>query len=498
MAERDLPNSGAVEADLLIVGAGLSGVGMAATMMDKSPQTSFLIAERRTDIGGTWDLFRYPGIRSDSDMHTLGFEFEPWREDRAIAGAGAILSYINRTVDQRGFRDRIMLGQKVISADWDGDEARWRVVLEDEREERQLIKARFLHLGVGYYDYDEPHDALLTGRERFEGQMIHPQFWPGNLDYSGKRIVVIGSGATAVTLVPAMAETAAQVTMLQRTPTWMVVRPSVDRIANLLRKALPARLAYALTRFKNTRFQDWIFRRMRRHPEQAKAYLLKQIEAELGDRFEPADFTAPYAPWDQRICLVPDGDLFSAIKAGKAEIVTDHIETIEEHGVLLKSGRRLPADIIVTATGLKMALGGKIALSVNGVPLDLSHHYFYKSCMLSNIPNLSVSLGYFNASFTLRLSLVADYVARLLNTMRERGAEIAVPVMLPGTEPPAAAPFAMTSGYLQRAQGIMPMSAASLPWRLEPDYLTECKWMKSSPISDEIIAFERASCQRAR
>lgn len=491
MAEADLKMA-CRDIDVLIVGAGLSGIGMAATLRQKNPLENILIVERRDDIGGTWTLFRYPGIRSDSDMHTLGFEFEPWREERAIAGGDAILRYMDHTIDKYDLRDKILFSHRVVSADWDGHDGRWRVVLEGRAGARQLVRARFLHLGAGYYDHDEPYDAVLPGRETFEGELVHPQFWPEDLDYSGKRVVVIGSGATAVTLVPAMSARAAHVTMLQRTPTWVAILPSRDRLANAMRKLMPAKLAYGLTRFKNTRFQDWMFRRMRNRPEQAKTYLLKQISSHLGDRFRAADFTPPYDPWDQRLCVVPDGDLFAAMKAGKADVVTDHVERIEANGILLRSGRRLPADIIVTATGLKMVLGGKIAMSVDGRPLDFSQHYFYKSCMLSNVPNLTMSLGYFNASFTLRLSLVADYVSRLLDMMHGARADIATPVILPGEEPAEIEPFQMTSGYLQRARGVMPKSASCLPWRLEQDYLTDLKWMRNSPVDDGILTLDRA------
>lgn len=491
MAEADL-RAVYRDVDVLIVGAGLSGIGMAATLQQKCPQEDFLIVERRADIGGTWALFRYPGIRSDSDMHTLGFEFEPWQDKQAIAGGDAILGYLNNAADKHELRKKILFNHRVISADWDSHEARWRVVLEDQDDTRQFVKARFIHLGAGYYDHDEPYDAALPGRDNFQGRLIHPQFWPDDLDYSGKRVVVIGSGATAVTLVPAMAARAAHVTMLQRTPTWIAVLPSQDAKANLMRRLLPEKLAYALTRFKNTRFQGWMFKRMRAHPEKAKEYLLKQIKGHLGDQFRPADFTPPYDPWDQRLCVVPDADLFDAMKAGKADVVTDHIETIEANGILLKSGRRLAADIIVTATGLKMTLAGKIAISVDGRAADLSQHYFYKSCMLSNIPNLTMSLGYFNASFTLRLALVAEHASQLLNMMRGTGTDIATAVLRPGEEPSEIEPFEMTSGYLERARNIMPKSAASLPWRLEQDYLIERKWMKSASVDDGIMTFDRA------
>lgn len=483
--------------DVAIVGAGLSGIGMAAHLQAKCPGLDFTILERRDAVGGTWDLFRYPGIRSDSDMHTLGFEFEPWTDDKSIAGGDAILRYMNRVVDQRGIRERIRFGSRVLSADWDGHSARWRLVVEAADGGRQLLQARFLYLGAGYYDHDDPHDAFLPGRESFAGTMIHPQFWPDDLDYRGKRVLVIGSGATAVTIVPAMAETAAHVTMLQRTPTWYAVRPSRDALANVLRRVLPSRAAYALTRFKNIRVSDWAFRRMRGRPDKARHMLGEGIRRQLGDTYRAEDFTPPYDPWDQRLCMVPDGDLFRAMRSGKASVLTDHIEAIDARGIRLKSGRYLEADIIVTATGLRLAVGGKIALSVNGRLLDASRHYYYKSCMLSNVPNLVMMFGYLNASWTLRVDLVADYACRLLKLMDEAGADIATPVLAPGEEPAEGELFGMSSGYLARGRYLLPRSAQAMPWKLSQDYRFDARWMKDDPVDDGILTFDRAAAPRA-
>lgn len=324
------------DVDVLIVGAGISGIGMAAHMKMLCPDRSFAIVERRAQIGGTWDLFRYPGVRSDSDMHTLGFVFEPWKHEKSIADGPAILEYLNRIADERDIRRHIRFDSKVLSADFDSEAAHWVVTVEGPDGERRRLTARWLYLGSGYYDYDTPYEAHFEGRADFRGQIIHPQFWPENFDYSGKRVVVIGSGATAVTIVPSMADTAAHVTMLQRTPTWYGIRPARDAIANFLRKILPEELAYRITRFKNVRLQNLVFKRARTQPEKVKQFLTKRIKAALGDKYDEKAFTPPYNPWDQRLCLVPDADLFEAIKAGKASVVTDHIDRFDATGIKLK------------------------------------------------------------------------------------------------------------------------------------------------------------------
>ncbi|MEO0463897.1 MAG: NAD(P)/FAD-dependent oxidoreductase [Pseudomonadota bacterium] len=485
--------------DVLIVGAGISGIGMAAHMEMKAPHHSYTIVERRENLGGTWDLFRYPGIRSDSDMHTLGFDFEPWRHEKSIADAPAILDYLNQIVDERGIRQHIRHGHKVISADFREDEARWHVAMELEDGSTTHLTANFLYLGSGYYDYDEPFDAGFELGE-FKGQVLHPQFWPEHLDYAGKRVVVIGSGATAVTIVPAMSDpsksdSAAHVTMLQRTPTWMWARPAKDAIANALRRFLPERLAYKITRFKNIKMQDISFKMARDKPEKVKAQLTGGIQKALGDKFEPETFAPPYDPWDQRVCLVPDDDLFEAMKAGKASIVTGQIERFEEAGVRLKSGELLDADIIVTATGLKMAVAGKIAISHNGAPVDFAERFYYKGCMFSNLPNLAVVFGYLNASWTLRADINSDYVCRVLNHMRSTGSDMAVPVLTPESQAAIEEDdvFDFSSGYIQRSKHIMPKNAISYPWRLNQEYVVDRKQMAKDPVDDGIMAFRAAS-----
>ncbi|MGN6595964.1 flavin-containing monooxygenase [Sphingopyxis terrae] len=482
-----------VDQDVLIVGAGLSGIGMAAHLQMHSPDRSFALVERRANLGGTWDLFRYPGIRSDSDMHTLGFVFEPWRHEKSIADGPSILEYLNRIVDERGIREHIRFNNKVVGADWDSAAARWTVTMEDDKGAVSTTTARWLYLGSGYYDYDEPFDANFTGREDFAGQIIHPQFWPKDFDYSGKKVVVIGSGATAVTIVPSMADKAAHVTMLQRTPTWYAIRPAKDGFANFLRKILPEKTAYRLTRFKNIRLQDIVFRRAREKPEKVADFLTKKLKQALGDRYDPVAFTPPYNPWDQRLCLVPDADFFEAMKAGKASVVTDHIERFDKTGIQLKSGQHLDADVIITATGLKLAVAGKIPVRVDGEPVAWNEHFYYKACMFSNVPNFSVVFGYLNASWTLRADIVSEYVCRVLNHMRDTGTTVAMPLLADPTSLTEENIFDFSSGYIQRAIHIMPKNADKLPWRLSQNYVQDRIDMRTGPVDDGVLKFGKAA-----
>ena len=489
----DAQTSTAPPVDLLIVGAGISGIGMAAHLSRKCPGKSYAVLERRKALGGTWDLFRYPGIRSDSDMYTLGFEFEPWRDDRAIAGGDAILAYLGRVADRFGIREKIRFGRKVLSADWDSAAGLWTIETEDDAGNVETHRGRFLFLGSGYYDYDDPHDAQIPGLARFGGSVVHPQFWPGDLDYSGKRVVVIGSGATAATLVPALSEKAEKVTMLQRTPSWYFAKPAKDRLASILRRILPEKAAYALSRLWNVRLQSLLFKRAREKPDQVKQFLHQQIDKKLPAGYDRADFTPPYNPWEQRLCLVPDGDLFDAIGSGKAEIVTGRIETVDETGIALEDGRHIDADMIVTATGLKLALFGKIAISLDGQPVDFTKTFYYRNCMLSNVPNFFALFGYLSAAWTLRVDMVAGWLCRLLRHMDKAGADIATPG-LPGEHGLVAEnPVDLfSSGYLQRARHLMPQSSATPPWRLSMDYLADRKEMRSAPIDDGVLRFEPA------
>ena len=479
------------EIDVLIVGAGISGVSMAAHLKRMCPETSFEIAEQRAKLGGTWDLFRYPGVRSDSDMHTLGFRFAPWADDRSIAGGDAIRHYLERVVDTFDIRSHVRCGSKVVSADWHSDQARWRITLEDANGYRE-VAARWLHLASGYYDYDEPHEAHLPGLERFEGAVVHPQFWPEGFDYAGKRVVVIGSGATAVTLVPAMAAKATHVTMLQRTPTWMISHPARDPWARRIRRWLGEERGNRLIRFINVRIAHTFFHRARRKPANVAAHLRRRLQRELGTRYDPALFEPPYGPWEQRLCLVPDGDFIAAVNEGRASVVTGTIAGFELDGVRLASGERLAADIVVTATGLKLLLGGKIAASLDGKPIDWRAHWFYRGCMLSNLPNLSVVFGYLNNSWTLRADNTSDYVCRVLQHMAQTRADVAVPQLLENHGLEEADIVLFSSGYLQRARPLMPKSAPALPWRLNMNYLEDCRDFRQRPVADGVLRFARA------
>ena len=478
------------EIDVAIVGAGISGISMAAHMKMMCPERSFAMLERRSNIGGTWDLFRYPGIRSDSDMHTLGFRFEPWVHEKAIADAPAIREYLDRIVRERDILRHIRFDTRVQSADWDSEAGFWRITVEDNDGWHELT-ARFLYLASGYYDYDDPHDAQLPGLENFGGQVIHPQFWPEDVDYSGKRVVVIGSGATAVTIVPAIAGEAAHVTMLQRTPTWMAAGPSRDRIANTLRKFMPGWLAYWLTRQKNIRLRDYLFKRARSQPDKVAGFLTGLLKQELGEDFPLDDFQPPYPPWDQRMCLVPDSDFFKAIKAGTASITTGQIAGFTAEGIKLADGEVLPADIVITATGLRLALGGKIDISLDGRKLDWTEHWFYRGCMFSNVPNLAIVFGYLNASWTLRADNNADYICRVLGRMQDKRAQVAVPYLPEDHDLEEVEPFPFSSGYLQRAKHLVPKSDGKLPWRLNQDYLEDCRDFRKRPVDDGVLRFER-------
>ena len=480
--------------DVLIVGAGISGIGMAVHLAQALPDHRYAIVERRPNLGGTWDLFRYPGIRSDSDMHTLGFSFEPWREQKAIADGPSILAYLNRIADERGVRDHIRFSHHVESADWDSAAACWRVRVTKGDGSKGEIMARFLFLGAGYYDYDEPHDPAFAGAEDFAGEVIHPQFWPSNLDYQGKRVVIIGSGATAVTMVPAMADTGAgHVTMLQRTPTWYFIRPAEDRLANALRRVMPDRWAYALTRFKNVRLQNFAFKLARRNPEKVKTALLDRIDEAMGGaHYDRSAFTPPYNPWEQRLCLVPDGDFFDALKDGRADIVTAQIDRFVSEGVRLTDGRVIEADIIVTATGLKLAVGGKVAVSIDGRPVTWNEHYYYKGCMFSNVPNLVTVFGYLNASWTLKADIVSTWTCRVLRHMAATGAAVATPRLRPEDAADAEAVFDFSSGYIQRALDYLPRNGAKAPWKLNQDYLLDRGIMLNDPVEDGVLTFHKA------
>ena len=472
--------------DVLIVGAGLSGIGAAVHLQQNCPNETYAILEGRDAIGGTWDLFRYPGIRSDSDMYTLGYRFKPWKSAKAIADGPSIRSYIRETATEHGINQHIRFGHKVTNAAWDSEAARWTVTTN-----KSTLTCRFLYMCSGYYNYGQGHRPTWEGEAEFKGQIIHPQFWPESLDYKGKRVVVIGSGATAVTLVPAMAGTAAHVTMLQRSPTWMVSRPGSDAIANALKAILPAQMAYDIVRWKNVTLGQYFYKQTRNNPGKVRELLLKRLAKLLPADYDlETHFTPGYNPWDQRLCLVPDADLFNAITAGKAEIVTDQIAKFEAGGIRLHNGKLLEADIIVTATGLKLEALGGMTVTVDGETRRTADALAYKGMMFSGIPNLAQSFGYINASWTLRSDLIADYVCRLLNHMRKAGVDIATPTPAADVVPERLA-MDLQSGYVQRGADALPRSGNRAPWMVTANYKYDRKELMEGPVTDE-MAFAKA------
>lgn len=474
--------------DVLIVGAGLSGIGTAWHLQHHCPDRSFVLLESRDAIGGTWDLFRYPGIRSDSDMYTLGYSFEPWTGDSAIADGPSILAYLNRVADKYDLRRHIKFGHHVESASFDSASARWLVTaMVDGREVR--FSANWLHMASGYYDYAEAHLPVFPGAESFAGPLFHAQFWPEELDVQGKRVVVIGSGATAVTIVPELARSgAAKVTMLQRSPTYMVSRPAVDRLANRLRRLFGDRTSYGIVRWRNVLMQMAFYQLARRRPALMKRLIRKGLMRGLPPDYEiERHFNPAYNPWDQRLCLVPDADLFRAIRQGRAEIVTDRIERIEPNGILLASGRELPADFIVAATGLKLQLFSGIRFSLDGSPRPLSGAMAYKGMMFAGVPNLSYSFGYTNASWTLKADLTSVYLCRLLNHLGATGRAIAVPEPQPDVSPIDFLDF--TSTYVQRARDILPVQGDRTPWKLHQNYLRDLALLRFGKLEDGVMRF---------
>jgi cation diffusion facilitator CzcD-associated flavoprotein CzcO len=476
--------------DVLIVGAGLSGVGAAHHLQERQPRRRYAILEARQDLGGTWDLFRYPGIRSDSDMHTLGYRFKPWTAEKSITDGDSILRYIRETAEENGIDDRIRFGHRVMRAEWSSEKARWTVEAErtDSGEAVQLT-CDFLWACGGYYRYDEGYTPDFEGRERFGGEIVHPQHWPEDLDYAGKRVVVIGSGATAITLVPSMAEDAAHVTMLQRSPSYIVSLPAADAIANGLRRLLPEKLVYSLVRWKNVLLQMLVYRLSRRRPNVVKRMVRRGVERSLPAGYDvDTHFTPRYDPWDQRLCLVPDGDLFEAISAGRASVVTDRIETFTESGLELESGSELEADVIVTATGLNLLFLGGIELTVDGRRVDVPQTMTYKGMMLSGVPNLAFTTGYTNASWTLKADLVSEYVCRLLAHMDEHGHRKCVPELADPsvTEKPL---LDFTSGYVLRSLDRFPKQGSKAPWRLRQNYVVDVPSIKFGPVEDGAMRF---------
>jgi len=475
--------------DVLIVGAGLSGIGAARHLKSQCPDKSFAILEGRETMGGTWDLFRYPGIRSDSDMYTLGYNFKPWTEKQVIADGHRIRNYIAETARENAIENKIRYGHKVVAAEWHSDTANWTVTVQKSSGETVQIRCHWLMMCSGYYNYEEGFTPEFKGRDDFKGQVIHPQFWPENLDYSGKRVVVIGSGATAITLIPSMTDKAQHVVMLQRTPSYVVSVPQFDPMVRILLKFLPEMTVYNLSRARNNFITQMIFKLSRKYPNFMRKLLLKQVKAQVGPNFDMKHFTPPYNPWDQRLCAVPNGDLFKALRRGKASVVTDQIDRFVEDGILLKSGKVEKADIIVTATGLNLRLFGGMAISVDGKPIEMNKHISYKGLMFSDIPNFSNTLGYTNASWTLKADLIAEYVCRLIKHMDKTGTRIAVPVRTPDVQP---APLLdMSSGYVARAEATLPKGADRAPWKLYQNYALDMKQLREGKLDDGVMAFRK-------
>ena len=476
--------------DVVIVGAGVSGIGAACHLRTKCPERTFVIFENRSDIGGTWDLFRYPGIRSDSDMHTFGYNFKPWKSKKAIADGESILAYLRDTVAEYDVTSHIRFRHRVTRASWSTGESRWTVeALVDGEDVR--FSCNFLFMCSGYYSYAGGYTPEFPGIERFRGPVIHPQAWPEDLDYAGKRVAVIGSGATAMTLVPAMAEKAARVTMIQRSPTYVISRPAHDEIANRLRRILPERLAYAITRCKNVLMQRYLYRTTRVKPEKIKALLLNAAREQLGEECVDKHFTPTYNPWDQRLCLIPDGDLFKAIRRGKAEVVTDTIAGFDRDSVRLSSGGDIGADILVTATGLNLAVMGGVEVSVDDKPVSFAETLCYKGMMYADVPNFANVFGYVNASWTLRADLTCAYVCRLLNHMAASGTRQCTPRLREQDRVMEQRPWIVDfmPGYMARSMHLFPRQGSRDPWRNTQNYLEDRKIIYRQPLEDGVLTF---------
>jgi cation diffusion facilitator CzcD-associated flavoprotein CzcO len=479
--------------DVIVVGAGLSGIGGACHLKRECPQKTFVILEGRETSGGTWDLFRYPGVRSDSDMYTLGYRFRPWREAKAMADGPAILKYIRETAAEYDIDKSIRYNHRVRRASWSSDQARWTIEAETGPEKTLVqLTCNFLYLCTGYYDYASGYTPEWRGVERFRGTIVHPQKWPDDFDYAGKRIVVIGSGATAITLVPAMAERAAHVTMLQRSPSYVVSRPAKDKVANFFRRVLPDETAYMLARWKNVLSGSFFYSLARKRPRVFKWMVARGVRNQLGVEYDAKHFTPPYDPWDQRLCLVPDADLFRAIREHRVSVVTDQIETFTEDGLLLESGERLEADIIVTATGLVLKLFSGMQLEIDGALVDLPKTLVYKGMMFSDVPNLAFAVGYSNASWTFKCDLVAELVCRLLNHMDHRGYSSCTPrVKDPDVGKQPVIDF--NSGYVLRALHTLPRQGLKTPWRLHQNYVKDLSMMRYGRVEDGAMEFQPAS-----
>ena len=479
--------------DVIVVGAGISGIGAAYHLQTMSPKSTYQILEGRADFGGTWDLFRYPGIRSDSDMHTLGYRFKPWTADKSIADGPRILDYLRETITENSIDKKIRYNQQVTKAQWSSEDSRWSLTVTDKvSDEVKTFTCGYLFMCSGYYSYKQGFTPEFAGVEKFQGKVVHPQQWPQDLDYKNKRVVVIGSGATAMTLVPAMAIDVAEITLLQRSPTYVISRPSVDPFAKRMRRIWPKKIAYALTRVENTTRQQELYKLCREAPEGVKSVLIDAVRAELGADFDvDKHFTPTYKPWDQRMCLVPDSDLFVALRSNKAKVVTDTIKTFTETGIQLDSGEHLEADIVVTATGLNLCTLGEMEFVVDSQPVDFAKTWTYKGFAFSGIPNLASSWGYINASWTLRADLTCEYVCRLLNHMRKTKTTSCTPTLrkIDQDMPQRNWLEDFTSGYMKRMMHKMPRQGDHEPWINPQNYELDKKMFRKSPIDDGVMLF---------
>jgi len=481
--------------DVLIIGAGISGISAAYHIQTECPDRTFAILEGRQNIGGTWDLFKYPGIRSDSDMYTLGFSFRPWTDPKAIADAPSIMSYLKEAVEDYQLGSHIHYGTKVLAANWSSEKTQWELTTQSDTGEERKYTANFVFGCTGYYNYDQGYTPDFKGMDQFKGQIIHPQKWPEDLEYTNKKMVVIGSGATAITLIPSLAAKAAHVTMLQRSPTYIVSAPAEDNMANFFYKYLPSKTAYSLTRWKKItmgRFSYWL---CKRYPQFMGNLMIGGVKKELEDAYDiEKHFTPKYNPWDQRVCLAPDSDFFESLKSGKATVVTDHIDSFTEKGILLQSGEELEADIIVTATGLTLLHFGGIDMQVDSQPINKGDLVTYKGMMFSGLPNLALAFGYTNASWTLKCDLTSKFVARLLNYMSENGYSTCHPVQDdPNLE---LIPFVdFNSSYILRHVDELPKQGKELPWKLKQNYFADRKMIGKGKLDDGFLKFTKMKKQ---
>jgi cation diffusion facilitator CzcD-associated flavoprotein CzcO len=479
----------------VIIGAGLTGIGAAVHVQRECPRKQVVVLEARAAMGGTWDLFRYPGIRSDSDMFTLGYKFKPWTQAKSIADGADICRYIRETAVEYGIDRKIRYQHKVMSLDWSSRKARWVVtVRREDTGETLSLESRFVMCCAGYYRYDSGFTPDFPGRQDFTGTLIHPQHWPENFDYSGKRVVVIGSGATAMTLVPAMAGKAAHVTMLQRSPTYVASLPGKDALPQRLRKVLPERAVYAATRTRNVLFSWGFYHFSRAYPDLTREFLLDRVRKQVGSHVDMQHFTPRYKPWDERLCAVPDGDLFKTLRQGRASVVTDHIERFTPEGILLKSGRTLEADVIVTATGLQIQVLGGMQLTLDGAPVKIPEKRYYKGAMLEDVPNLVMIFGYTNSSWTLKADLIAEYFCRVMKHMESRRFTQCAPRHRGDSG--ASQPFLdLSAGYVQRALAQLPRQGDKAPWKMYQNYFRDYAMLKLGKVDDNTLEFSRTHRQ---